>query len=366
MNTIAKTFLAIATFFSAFTFAAEKIYMAPVGTTNIHSDYGIAAQKLMKTYIEDDGRFILVEGSTADSVVIEKQETVKSKAQEKGCSKYLIAEFTRLGDNVILSFKLYDLGNETPVWQDRLKAANPDDFDPIIQRVARTIGTDKKATTDQDIYNITESEAKLPKRKKVNSYFGVGIGGMVPLAPVIDMDPGFALFGMYDTQSLLIGLDLGIWGIGSDMDIRINDVDIGISVYYPFGRKFIAPYLGGGMTFSTTTFNTEVTYQDEVYDYDYRTDTSTKTYRTETDIYAFEKSGIGMFAGGGLMINRGSAIVLFAEAKYFVNFYKLEKPVSEVTYDEWKSYSWYDKTLPKKSSKLFQGFIFNLKLGYGF
>ena len=179
MNTITKTILAVVTAFSVATFAAEKVYMAPVGTTNIHSDYGIAAQKLMKTYIEDDGRFILVEGTAADSVVLEKQETVKAKAIEKGCDKYLIAEFTRLGDNVILSFKFYSTGSETPIWQDRLKAANPDDFDPIIQRVARTIGTNEKATNDEDIYNITENEARLPKRKKVNSYFGIGIGGMV-------------------------------------------------------------------------------------------------------------------------------------------------------------------------------------------
>ena len=364
MNNISKTLLAIFTAFSVATFAAEKVYMAPVGTTNIHSDYGIAAQKLMKTYIEDDGRFILVEGTAADSVVLEKQETVKNKAVEKGCSKYLIAEFTRLGDNVILSFKLYGTDNDTPVWQDRLKAANPDDFDPIIQRVARTIGTDEKATNDQDIYNITENEVKAPKRKKVNSYFGIGIGGMVPLAPEIELAPGLNLFGIYDTQSILFGIDCNLWGMSSDS--RYSYADFGISAYYAFGRKFIAPYIGGGLSFSAVDYETEVSYvaEREYYDYDiqgYRT-----TKETEYNTYVDDKSGIGAFIGGGVMLNRASSIILLAEVKYFVNFFKLAEPKGTVTYEQWKDYDWYDNDLPTKSDKLFQGFMFNLKLGYGF
>ena len=360
---IQKLFL-VTTVLAMSAFAAEKVYMPPVGTTNIHSDYGVAAQKLMKTYIEDDGRFILVEGSTADGVILEKQETVANKAAEKGCTKYLIAEFTRLGDNVILSFKLYAVGNDAPIWTDRLKAANPDDFDPIIQRVARTIGTKQKATTDQDIYNVTENETKQPKRMKAYSYFGIGLGGMVPLSPEVEMAPGLNFFGIYDTQSFLIGLDCNLWGLSSDS--RYTYGDFGISAYYAFGRKFIAPYIGGGLSYSAVDYETEISYvsEREYYDYDIQGYKTKKEKEYET--YVDDKSGIGMFVGGGLMLNRASNIVLFAEAKYFVNFYKLAEPQSEVTYDEWKDYDWYDKSLPSKSEKLFQGFMFNLKIGYGF
>ena len=345
-------------------FAAEKVYMAPVGTTNIHSDYGVAAQKLMKTYIEDDGRFILIEGSAADSVVLEQQESVKNKARQKECSKYIIAEFTRLGDNVILSFKFYSVDSDTPIWSDRLKAANPDDFDPIIQRVARTIGTKQKATTEQDIYNVTENETKQPKRMKAYSYFGIGLGGMVPLSPEIDLAPGLNFFGMYDTQSFLIGIDANLWGLSSDS--RYSYGDFGISAYYAFGRKFIAPYIGGGLSYSVVDYETDITYATEESHYDYDAERNKTVMVKKSDTYVDDKSGIGMFVGGGLMLNRASNIVLFAEAKYFVNFYKLSEPQKEVTYDEWKAYDWYDESLPTKSSKLFQGFMFNLKVGYGF
>ena len=113
-------------------FAAEKVYLAPVGLTGMHGDYAVASSKLMKAYIEDDGRFILVVGSSQDGVTADNQEAVRAKAVEKGCSKYIIAEFTRLGESVIMSFKLYSVDKEAPVWDDRLKARNPDDFDPIM------------------------------------------------------------------------------------------------------------------------------------------------------------------------------------------------------------------------------------------
>lgn len=364
MKTLIKRIAILAAIFTISSFAAEKVYMAPIGTTNIHSDYGVAAMKLMKTYIEDDGRFILIEGSAQDSVTIEKQETVKNKAVAKGCSKYIIAEFTRLGENVILSFKLYSTAQEAPIWSDRLKAANPDDFDPIIQRVARNIGTKEKATNDQDIYNVTENETKLPKRKKVNSYFGVGIGGMVPLAPAVDMAPGLVLFGMYDTQTLLVGLDANLWGLGND--VRYDYADIGISIYYPFGRKFIAPYIGGGLNLSAVDFNTDVKHETTESRRDDAIHQNKTTTRTTTDSYSYTSSGVGVYGGAGVMFNRASAIALFFEVKYFVNFYKLEQPVEKVSEEVWDDYIRNNEKLPKKSSKLFQGFMFDLKFGYGF
>lgn len=364
MKAFIRTLVAMAALLTVSAFAAEKVYMPPVGTTNIHSDYGIAAQKLMKTYSEDDGRFVLILGSASDSVDIGNFETVKKKATEKGCSKILIAEFTRLGDNVILSFKLYNANSEAPIWQDRMKAANPDDFDPIIQRMARTIGTKEKATTDQDIYNVTSQESKRRKHLKAYSYFGIGIGGLLPLSPSVEMTPNLNIFGMYDTQSFLIGLDLNL--SGPNEDTRYTYGDFSISAYYAFGRKFIAPYIGGGLNYSGVDFRSDVSYVASAREFDSSIGEYSTTSRKETETYQDSKSGIGAFIGGGFMFNRASNIVLFAETKYFVDFYKLTQPKDEVTQKQWNDHNYNGTALPTKSNKLFQGFLFNLKIGYGF
>lgn len=176
MNTL-KTLLMAIFVFTAIIFAQERVYLAPFSMIGVNEDLGVAAEKLMNAYIDENGRYVLVNYAEDDSVTAGDYESINKAAIQKNCTKFIIAEFTRLGQNIITSFKLYDVNNEQSVWSDRLKAANPDDFDPIIQRVARNIGSKKKATDDSDIYTVTEQETKKPKKKAVTTYLGFKLVG---------------------------------------------------------------------------------------------------------------------------------------------------------------------------------------------
>ena len=160
-----KKFLALTLTFAASIYAAERVYMPPISAIGINENIGIAAEKLMNAYIDDGKRYVLINYTEDDSVKVGDRESINQKAIEKKCTKFIMAEFTRLGENVITSFKLYEINNEVPVWSDRLKANSPEDIDPIVQRVARNIGTRNKATHDDDIYAVTEQETKTPKKK---------------------------------------------------------------------------------------------------------------------------------------------------------------------------------------------------------
>ena len=150
-----KLLIFVALALTALVYAKERVYLAPFSMIGLNEDLGIVAEKLMNAYIDENGRYILVNYTEQDSVKPSDFTSTNKVALEKNCSKFIIAEFTRLGENVITSFKLYDVNNESPVWTDRLKAKNPDDFDPIIQRVARNIGTKRKAVDDDDIFLST-------------------------------------------------------------------------------------------------------------------------------------------------------------------------------------------------------------------
>ncbi|MCQ2096353.1 MAG: hypothetical protein MJY87_00215 [Fibrobacter sp.] len=279
-------------------FAAEKVYLAPISLVGMHGDYGIVSSKLMKAYIEDDGRYVLVVGSAQDSVNVDNQSGVRDKAVSLGCSKYILAEFTRLGENVLMSFKLYNTDSEAPVWDDRLKAANPDDFDPIIQRVARNIGTKRKATTDDDIYSVTQKETEEPTRKGVSSYLGVSLGGLFAMQPDVDALAGVSVFLHYDFGYLLAGIDAGFYGIDNQLEMG----NINLSVYYPFGTRALTPYVGGGIGIGYTTFDSEIEYG--------------------YDCYEDDRGGLSGFLGGGLLINRNSKLLLNLNVRYVLNFYK--------------------------------------------
>ncbi len=295
-----KKFLFALLAFSATLFAAEKVYLAPISIVGMHSDYAVVSSKLMKAYIEDDGRYVLVVGTEQDSVSIDDQVGVQKKAVEKGCTKYIMSEYTRLGENVLMSFKLYDVNSEAPIWDDRLKAKNPDDFDPIIQRVARNIGTKRKATKDDDIYSVTQKETEEPTRKSVSSYFGVSLGGIFAFQPDVDALAGVSVFLHYDFGYLLAGIDAGYYGLDNQLEMG----NINLSVYYPFGSRALTPYVGGGIGIGYTTFDSDINSGNYVED------------------YYDDRGGLSGFLGGGLLINRNSKLLLNLNVRYMLNFYK--------------------------------------------
>ena len=303
MNCI-KTLLAATLALAASIYAAERVYLAPFNMVGLNEDFGIAAERLMNAYIEDNGRYVLVNHAEDDSVMAGDRESANKMAVQKNCTKFITAEFTRLGENVITSFKLYDVNNESPVWSDRLKAKNPDDFDPIIQRVARNIGSKKKATDDSDIYSVTEQETKNPKKKGVSSYWGAKIMGALPLNPSeAKMDAGLGFFVLYDARDLLFGLDWTSSNLGEDKG-KTTLVDLSLSVYYPFLTTNITPYAGGGLAYS---WRSNYTPPDRY------GDSSEQT-----------KSGLSLDLGGGVIFNRASRVMFIAQVTYFIDFFETE------------------------------------------
>lgn len=334
---------------AAAAFATEKVYLAPVSLTGLHAEYATITSKLMKTYMEDDGRFNLVVGTDEDSVNVEKQETIRNKAIDKGCGKYIIVEFTRLGENVITSFKLYKTSSDAPIWTDRLKAKNPDDFDPIVQRVSRNIGTKNKATDDSDIYSVTQQETKKPRRKGVSTYLGVGIGGFLSFTPEVNMSAGPDFFVRYDAGSLLFGLDWSIHGgfPAEDNYDKVQLMSFALSVYHPFGTKNIAPYVGGGFAYTSSSLGYK---PDE--------DVNTRSYYyDDDDDDEYNNSGLAAFVGGGVLFNRASRVVVFLEAKYMIDFYKTSGMEVKKTSNG---------TEQVEHNATLNGFNFGLGLAFGF
>lgn len=333
-----KNFVVAALAFAASIYATERVYLAPFSMVGLNEDFGIAAEKLMNAYIDDNGRYVLVNYAEEDSVKAGDRESANKIAKEKNCTKFIVAEFTRLGENVITAFKLYDVNNETPVWSDRLKAKNPDDFDPIIQRVAKNIGTKRKATNDDDIYTVTEQETKNPKKKGVTSYWGGKIVGSLPLNPSeAKMDAGLGAFVLYDAKDLLFGFDWSMSNLGGDDD-RTTLIDLTLSAFYAFTTTNISPFAGGGLSYSIRE-NKGRHYDDNI-----------------------EANGISMQIGGGVLFNRASRVMFITQVNYFIDFF--ETPFIDYVSENKGSYTSNTAVIQKKH--YMNGFKFSLGLAIGF
>ena len=94
MNTL-KTLLMAIFVFTAIIYAQERVYLAPFSMVGVHEDLGIAAEKLMNAYIDENGRYVLVNYSVDDSVTAGDYESINKVAIQKNCTKFIIAEITR-------------------------------------------------------------------------------------------------------------------------------------------------------------------------------------------------------------------------------------------------------------------------------
>jgi hypothetical protein len=111
-------------------------------------------------------------------------DSIRAQAIAQDCPFYLLGDMNRMGETVILNVALYDSKSGDRIWGDRLKAANPEDLDPIFQRLAKAIGTGNKATSQGDIYSVTDYENRELKKIQVHHSFGLALDGPLMILPV--------------------------------------------------------------------------------------------------------------------------------------------------------------------------------------
>jgi hypothetical protein len=145
---------------SGIALGSQRIYMPFFELINVHPDY---------------------QYSTA---IAQPIDSIRAQAIAQDCPFYLLGDMNRMGETVILNVALYDSKSGDRIWGDRLKAANPEDLDPIFQRLAKAIGTGNKATSQGDIYSVTDYENRELKKIQVHHSFGLALDGPLMILPV--------------------------------------------------------------------------------------------------------------------------------------------------------------------------------------
>ncbi len=295
-----KSFLAVLLLCSLWNLRAkaqDKVYMPFFETINMNHEYQYSVSKLFKSYLEDENRFSLILPSKSDSLYYsEPFETTKAKAASYGAKYFIIGELNRIGEMVMVSVALYNTADGTKVWNDKLKAKNPDDLDPIMQRIAKNIGTPNKAANDGDIYSVTEYETRELKKTTTSDYFGLAIGGVVlftsiPAKPLTGAD----LLWVYDAKNILMEINAqGYWAS------HISLYDLSLETYYPFKHSSNTPFIGGGLGIS---------------------DINDNNYYSFTNTSDHQGYGLMVLAGGGYIFNRTSSTELRLSGNAFVCAY---------------------------------------------
>lgn len=96
-------------------------------------------------------------------------------AQQTNAQYYILISLNRLGETVIVSISMYKATTNEKVWWDKMKASSPDDLDPILERLAKNVGTHNKASVPVSIYGVTKYESKELRKIEHNSSFGLSL-----------------------------------------------------------------------------------------------------------------------------------------------------------------------------------------------
>ncbi|MCK4661630.1 MAG: hypothetical protein KAT68_02090 [Bacteroidales bacterium] len=291
----------------------EKVYLPYFEAINIHSGYQYSATKLFKTYLINYNNYIvMIDDTSAAKHTNYNVEKLREKAKSLNTDYFIIGELNSLGEKIIVSIVMYKTDDGSKYWNDILKAKNPDDLDPVLQRLANSIGKDENASESGDIYNVSEYESKELERYKANKNFGILIGGSYTIMDKVDenFSPGMGMFLSYDARNLI--LDIKVEGYFKDIKLY----QIALDAAYPLKNTRSTPFIGGGLGYSGTTADKEKKlpsgYSHNYYDYDY-------------DYYEYRDYGGGIMlrANGGYIFNRNSNVNLRFSATGFMNLYKI-------------------------------------------
>ncbi len=301
-------FLSFGLIISYSSYGQEKAYFPYFELINMHPDYQYSVSKLFKTYVDNNSSYEIILPTKPDSVYDYETQAQSIKNAKQHQAKYFIkGELNALDDIVIVSVSMYETSSGNKIWSDMLKAYTPDDLDPVMLRLSKTIGTGKKASEESDIYSVTEYESPELDKVSANKSFGVYIGSVY--TPFKDVENNFSSgFGVkfsYDTRDLLLDLNGELYF----QDIRIYNFNL--AALYPFSKKKSTPYLGGGLGYGGMT----ITKEEKSLNSDYPFDYYDENYRG---------SGLSLFAKGGYLFNRTSDVNVRIEGGPYITTYEID------------------------------------------
>ncbi|HRY99461.1 MAG TPA: hypothetical protein P5550_10440 [Bacteroidales bacterium] len=284
--------------------AQPRLYLPYFGIMGMHPDYQLSLTRLFKSYVESNARYSVVLGLQPEMVgALPEASLLIADAKAAGAAYMMTGEMNRLGEVLIVSFAMYEVTSGSIVWSDVLRAYNPDDLDPILQKVARAMGTDQKAAKAGDIYTVTEYDSRELKQQKAHYSFGLSVGAVYPFFQHVEdlTTAGFGVMATYDSRNIILDMKGETYFTGDPKVYFIS-----LDALYPLNDENATPFLLGGLGLGGMNIPW---YQDDNHLYWYDN---------------HRNGGLMLFFGGGYLINRHSDVNLRLGARGMIPFFEVD------------------------------------------
>jgi len=285
---------------------AKSVTVFPFDSTNFSRAHSQAAEKLLAVYLREVGFTNVVSAGGNTPPANSKEAAAQAKAS--GTDHFILGTVIRIGELAKVSLTIYETATGTSKFTDSLDASSPEDLDPVMKRLARSLFKQKRASTRNSRNDeVTSDEQMTYRRRTATEYFGIKVVGSSGFTAPLADDPmvaGFGLYFLYDVRWLLFEVETTM-GFGDKIPFTWNLVDLG--VYYPFSQKDMTMYAGGGAGFAMVTHD--------------KADTSDDVDLFDSDDEV--SRGMNLFAGIGFLMGRQSTVHFKADFRYFAHMFKM-------------------------------------------
>jgi hypothetical protein len=276
--------------------------------SNVHAGHVSAANQLLALYLAESGlgQIIKPTGDGARSQLWTIADAQAQALRDKS-ELFVLGSIIRVGTRVKIALQLYETATANRIYGDSLNAGAPEDVDPVMKRLARSLATRKAGAKAPDLDEVTMHEEAIYRKRIATHYFGLSVGATAGFGGPLKEDPivsGFGTYWLYDNRNMLLDVTAA-FGFGDSIPVTFG-LDLG--VHYPFTRADITPYVGAGAGFTVATVKTG---QNE-----YGED-NVETGR-----------GLDVWAGLGYLVGRQSTVHFKADLKYVVNLFKLSGAIT--------------------------------------
>lgn len=227
--------------------AATPIVLLPATGANVHEGHLAAATDVLRAHLERTGKFTVGLAPAAG-----KDEPTPAQAGEAaraaGAPLAVTLRIARLGSTASVRLAAYR-PDGAAAHLDELGASGPDDLDPVLRRLALGLAEGRPARALGEIDTVTQRESDPYLKYVATNVFGVRLGGVM-LSNRADgaeanTSTGGGIFWLYDARSFLADLSFDVFGGDHD-----RDVAIGLGFYRPLSHENVAPYVGGGLSYT--------------------------------------------------------------------------------------------------------------------
>jgi hypothetical protein len=300
--------------FSGLLFAQNKtVYFPYFELINMEKDADLqySTSKLIKSYIENNHDYAVVLPERLNQAYYDNEDQSKAIANADAISAvyFMDGEIHNLQGVFIISLGVYEAKTGKKIWHDMVKGTFQEDLDPLLSRLGRSFLTHKTAKTDIEIDEVTEYDSKGIdlKQIKVNHFIGLTVGGKYLFGE--ETLSGIGLAYTYDASTFLFSMNFDYYPSSSFLqngtypERSLKNGSFGLGVLFPISRKRSTPFLDGGLEYGFMTTKRDPDYYENT---------------------GSTQSGIGLYLGGGYLINRNSTVNLRVFGGVSLPLYTLE------------------------------------------